>query len=121
MENVSFELGFECFEGIRLGRKIVLGNTGDENVAGNLFSFYTLSTSLGYTMISSTSYILNIPKFVYTTQYIQLPTDIFTWLLQKTPKCNLFKMKLISIPLPAPLPYCLSQSGALLSIYWLKK
>lgn len=45
MENVSFELGFECFEGIRLGRKIVLGNTSKENVVGNLFSFYTLSTS----------------------------------------------------------------------------
>lgn len=45
MENVSFELGFECFEGIRLGRKIVLGNTSKENVVGNLCSFYTLSTS----------------------------------------------------------------------------
>lgn len=68
MENVSFELGFECFEGIRLGRKIVLGNKGNENVIGNLFSFYTLSTSLGYIMISRTSYILNILIFEYTTQ-----------------------------------------------------
>lgn len=68
MENVSFELGFECFEGIRLGRKIVLGNIGNENVVGNLFSFYTLSASLGYIMISSTSYILNISKFAHITQ-----------------------------------------------------
>lgn len=52
-----------------LAERLFLGNTGKENILGNLFfSFYTLSTSLGHITTSNIFPMLTIPKFVYSTQ-----------------------------------------------------